>query len=99
MTLRNFAGCISGSNGPILVLFVANCSWINPDSFKAIKSIWTSCRFSPTLFPLKRIRVILQGRVLLQGGKKSTVCNIQLFNIILFINILILFLNLYIAYV
>ena len=24
---QNLKGCISGSNGPILILFIENCSW------------------------------------------------------------------------
>ena len=36
---QRLAGSISGSNKPILILFVANCSWILLDSLKTIKSI------------------------------------------------------------
>ena len=39
MTSRTFDTCISGSDKPILILFVANCSWILLDSLKAMKSI------------------------------------------------------------
>ena len=40
---QHLAGCISCSNGPILIMFVSNCSSILLNSFQAIKSIYECC--------------------------------------------------------
>ena len=36
---HHLTGCIFGSNGSILIPFVANCSWMLLNSYQAIKSI------------------------------------------------------------